>query len=149
MRKSYGFKTFKAAETALYHTLGNLQNLKEPTDSANEANFQSRPMLWAGSPRVSIHRYTVSFATPRWRAISSPEIQGSDMKKAPEHSSAIMSAILPENKRGSATIGLGPPNRSQLLPHQALEHAPEVPLGDRLPAGEHLEVEDVLLDRRG
>lgn len=41
------------------------------------------------------------------------------------------------------------PYRHLLLPHQALQHPPEIPLGDRLAAGEHLEVEDVLLCGRG
>ena len=37
-RKSYGFRTFRAAEIMLYHSLGNLPQQNLPIDSAEEAN---------------------------------------------------------------------------------------------------------------
>ena len=36
IRKSYGFRTFKAVELALYHTLGNYRNLYLPIDFTKE-----------------------------------------------------------------------------------------------------------------
>jgi hypothetical protein len=41
IRGSYGFRTFKAIEMALYHVLARMPGPKLPTDSAEEARFQS------------------------------------------------------------------------------------------------------------
>lgn len=41
-RRSYGFRTYKAMELALYHTLGRLRNQNQPIDSTEEAFFQYR-----------------------------------------------------------------------------------------------------------
>jgi hypothetical protein len=38
-RKAYGFRTFNAVKTALYHSLGNYLSQNSPTDSAEEAEF--------------------------------------------------------------------------------------------------------------
>ncbi|MFQ5928722.1 MAG: transposase [Acidobacteriota bacterium] len=39
LRKSYGLRTCRAMEMALYHTLSVLPNRSLPTDSAEEAKF--------------------------------------------------------------------------------------------------------------
>ena len=38
MRKSYGFRTFRALELALYHSLGKLPEPESPTISSDEPN---------------------------------------------------------------------------------------------------------------
>lgn len=39
MRKSYGFRTFRATEIALYHDLGAFPSLRQPTHFSDEAFF--------------------------------------------------------------------------------------------------------------
>ena len=53
MRSACGFRTFKVAQIALFHTLGDLPELESPTDSAEEASFVGAgftPALDAGGP---------------------------------------------------------------------------------------------------
>ena len=40
-RRSYGFRTYRAMELALYHKLGDYQSHHAPTDSAEEAPRQT------------------------------------------------------------------------------------------------------------
>ena len=41
MRKSYGFRTFRALELALYHSLGKLPEPDRPTISSDESKMDS------------------------------------------------------------------------------------------------------------
>ena len=52
------------------------------SSTSESLNFQRRPILWVGSPRPSIHRYTESRATPRCAATSSTETHGSEVVMA-------------------------------------------------------------------
>ena len=40
MRKSYGFRTFRCLELALYHSLGKLPEPESTTNSSDEPNFR-------------------------------------------------------------------------------------------------------------
>jgi hypothetical protein len=42
MRKSYGFRTFRCLELALYHSLGKLPGPESPTIFSDESEFKGR-----------------------------------------------------------------------------------------------------------
>jgi hypothetical protein len=43
MRKSYGFRTYRILEPALYRALGKLPSRKQPTISSDESKLETQP----------------------------------------------------------------------------------------------------------
>jgi hypothetical protein len=50
MRRSYGFRTFRALELALYHTLGKLPEPESTHEFSDEPSFFRSSSLTGGRP---------------------------------------------------------------------------------------------------